>query len=163
MTEALESHIVIERRYRAELAELWALWTTKEGFESWWGPKGFHVEVREMDARPGGRLHYAMIADTPEMVAAMDRMCKPVSTECRGHFSAFVEQEKLALTQVIDFLPGVPAYDSLITVEFRPAADGEVRMIVTLSQMHDATMTDMQRMGFTSQLAKLDDRYGRQG
>jgi uncharacterized protein YndB with AHSA1/START domain len=29
---------VIERTYRATVQELWELWTTKEGFESWWGP-----------------------------------------------------------------------------------------------------------------------------
>ncbi len=35
-----------------------------------------------------------------------------------------------------------------------------VRMIVTLSPMHDANFTQMQREGFTSQLSKLDKRYG---
>jgi hypothetical protein len=74
-----------------------------------------------------------------------------------------VPHQRLALTQAIDFLPGVPAYDSLITVDFLPAGDGEVRMIVTLSQTHDAVMTGMQRQGFTSQLSKLDERYGWQG
>ena len=33
--------VVIERTYRAEVNELWDLWTTKDGFESWWGPQGF--------------------------------------------------------------------------------------------------------------------------
>lgn len=31
--------IVFERTYRARREELWELWTTKEGFESWWGPR----------------------------------------------------------------------------------------------------------------------------
>ena len=37
--------VVIERTYRAQAEELWDLWTTKTGFESWWGPEGFRVEV----------------------------------------------------------------------------------------------------------------------
>jgi uncharacterized protein YndB with AHSA1/START domain len=65
------SPVVLERIYRARLDELWDLWTTKEGFESWWGPEGFRVEVHTIDARNGGRLHYDMIADAPEQVAAM--------------------------------------------------------------------------------------------
>lgn len=32
-------------------------------------------------------------------------------------------------------------------------------MIVTLSQMHDAATTAMQKEGFTSQIFKLDRRY----
>ena len=66
-----EAKVVIERTYRASIEDVWALWTTKEGFESWWGPQGFRSEVHELDARVGGALRYDMIADTPEMVAAM--------------------------------------------------------------------------------------------
>ena len=46
--------VVIERVYRASLSDVWDLWTTKEGFESWWGPQGFRVEVHEIDARSAG-------------------------------------------------------------------------------------------------------------
>ncbi len=43
MTDKIEStaanstmpKTVIERTYRARVEELWDLWTTKEGFESW--------------------------------------------------------------------------------------------------------------------------------
>ena len=69
-----QSSVVVERTYRARLQELWDLWTTKEGFESWWGPEGFRVEVRTLEARTGGALHYAMIADAPEAIAAMKRL-----------------------------------------------------------------------------------------
>src|SRR5256885_13883109 len=71
--------VVVERTYRAPVEELWALWTTKEGFESWWGPEGFRVEVHALDARVGGALHYDMIAATPEMIEAMKRMGRPAS------------------------------------------------------------------------------------
>ena len=163
MTERIESRTVVERRYKATLDELWALWTTKEGFESWWGPEGFRVDVHQLEARASGAIHYDMVADAPEMVKAMKDMGEPVSTPCKGHFSEFRPQERLALTQIIDFLPGVEPYDSLIEVDFIPAPDGHVRMIVTLHQMHDVQTTQMQREGFTSQLSKLDKRYGWQG
>ena len=38
--------IVIERAYDASIKDVWALWTTREGIESWWGPEGFHKEIR---------------------------------------------------------------------------------------------------------------------
>ena len=35
--------VVIERTYQARVEELWELWTTKEGFESWWAPEGCQI------------------------------------------------------------------------------------------------------------------------
>ena len=55
--------IVLERTLRAPIEDLWGLWTTKDGFESWWGPEGFRVEVHKLEARVGGALRYDMIAD----------------------------------------------------------------------------------------------------
>lgn len=62
------------------------------------------------------------------------------------------------LTNVIDFLPGVPKYESHIAVDFIVAGDG-VRMVVTLDAMHSDEFTKMQKDGFTSQLSKLDTRF----
>ena len=74
---AARPKVVIERTYRARVEELWELWTTKEGFESWWGPEGFRVEVHALEARVGGTLHYDMIADAPEQIEAMKQMGQP--------------------------------------------------------------------------------------
>lgn len=159
MNDRIESSIVVERIYRAEPEELWALWTTRDGFESWWGPQGFRADVRTIEPRLDGTLHYDMVADTPEAVAAMEGMGAPTSTECKGRFAEFSPHERLVLKQNIDFLPGVEPYDSVISVDFFPLADGRVRMVVTLGRMHDAATTRMQQEGFASQLSKLDTRY----
>ena len=159
MSERIESNLVIERTYSADVEELWDLWTTKEGFESWWGPQGFRADIRRIEARPGGALHYDMVADTPEMIAAMTQMGHPTSQACNGRFTEFRPHERLVLTQIIDFLPGVKPYDSIMAIDFFPMPEGRVRMVVTLSQMHDAATTKMQKQGFVSQLSKLDERY----
>jgi uncharacterized protein YndB with AHSA1/START domain len=158
-TSAANQKVVVERTYRASVRELWDLWATREGFESWWGPEGFRVEVHAIDPRAGGALHYSMIAEAPEMVAAMRQMGRPVSTETRGRFSEFRPYTRLALTHVIDFVPGVAAYESTTAVDFQPSGD-HVRMILTLDPMHDEQMTRMAAMGLTSQLSKLDKRFG---
>ncbi len=159
MIDPIASSLVIERTYAAKPEELWELWTTKDGFESWWGPQEFRADVHTIEPRQGGALHYDMVADTPEAVAAMEGMGAPTTQPCRGTFSEFRPHERLVLTQVIDFLPGVVPYDSTIAVDFFAAAQGRVRMVITLSQMHDAATTGMQREGFLSQLSKLDKRY----
>ena len=150
--------VVIERTYRAKVGELWELWTTKQGFESWWGPDGFRVEVHTLEARPGGTLHYDMIADSPEMIAAMKQMGRPTAHEARARFTEIRPHERLAITSVIDFLPGVIPYESTIVAEFFPSGE-TVRMVVTLDPMHDEEFTKMATDGFTSQPSKLDKRY----
>ena len=151
--------VVLERTYRARAEELWELWTTKTGFELWWGPGGFRVEVHAIEARVGGALHYDMIADAPEQIAAMKRMGHATSHETRGTFVEIRAHRRLALTHVIDFLPGVTPYESTMVVEFFPSGE-TVRMVVTLDPMHNEEFTKMSTMGFTSQLRKLDKRFG---
>src|SRR5690606_24532174 len=109
-----DAKIVIERAYRADIQDVWDLWTTKEGFESWWGPQGFRVEVHELVAQVGGSLRYDMIADSPEMIAAMQQAGQPTTHATRARFTALVPRERLVITNVIDFLPGVAPYESNI-------------------------------------------------
>jgi uncharacterized protein YndB with AHSA1/START domain len=153
-----ETKVVIERTYRTKIKDVWALWTTKEGFESWWGPQGFRAEVQELDARVGGALRYEMIADSPEMIAAMKQMGRPPSHATRSRFTDVKPHTRLVLTNVIDFLPGVTAYETTIAVDLISVGDS-VRMVVTLDAMHSDEFTKMQKEGFTSQLTKLDKRF----
>ncbi len=158
-SEPSKAKVVIERTYRASLADVWELWTTKEGFESWWGPQGFRADVHELDARVGGTLRYDMVAATPEAIAAMKKMGEETSHAVRSTFVQLARHERLVLRNVIDFIPGVAAYESDITVDFAAVGD-RVRMVVTLDGMHSDEFTKMQKEGFTSQLGKLDQRYG---
>lgn len=156
---APQAAVVVERTYRASIEELWALWTTKAGFESWWGPEGFRVEVRTLEAREGGALEYDMIADAPEAIAAMKNTGQPLSHATRGRFAEFRPHRRLRLVHVIDFVPGSQPYESVIEVDFSAAGD-QARMAVTLHPHLDPHWTKMSVMGFTSQLAKLDQRFG---
>ena len=157
---APQGKLVVERAYRARVEELWALWTTKAGFESWWGPEGFRVEVHTLEARPGGALEYDMIADAPEAIAAMRRMGRPLSHATHGRFAELALHRRLTLAHAIDFLPGVEPYESVIEVEFHPSGE-QVRMVVTLHPHRDPHWTRMSGEGFRSQLTKLDRRFGK--
>lgn len=150
---------VIERTYRARMEDVWELWTTKDGFESWWGPEGFRAEVHALEARVGGALQYDMIADSPETIAAMKQMGQPTSHATRSRFTEVKLHERLVLTNVIDFLPGVEPYESNISIDFSTAGN-TVRMVITLEGMHNDEFTRMQKEGFTSQLTKLEKRFG---
>lgn len=159
-TAAPQAIVVVERTYCASVEDLWALWTTKAGFESWWGPEGFRVEVHAMEARLGGALDYDMIADAPEAIQAMRDMGQPLSHGTHGRFTEFRPHTRLTLVHLIDFVPGSPSYEHTIEVDFRPAADGQARMTVTIHPHLDPHWTGMAVEGFNSQLSKLDRRFG---
>ena len=158
--DAPRQRVVFERTYRARVEELWELWTTKDGFESWWGPQGFRVHVHAIEPYVGGTVHYEMIADAPEEIEAMRQMGRPASHETRGRFTELKPYERLAITHVIDFLPGVAPYDWTMVVEFYLSREN-VRMVITLDPMHDEETMKMSTIGFTSQLTKLDEQLDR--
>lgn len=158
MTRETQTPIILERTYPATARELWDLWTTKDGFESWWGPDGFRAEVHTLDAKVGGVLHYDMIAATSEMIDALAEMGRPASHPTRARFTELEPPRRLVITNTIDFLPGVASYETTITVELIELGD-TTRMVVILSPLHDAEFSQMQGEGMGSQLGKLDRRY----
>jgi uncharacterized protein YndB with AHSA1/START domain len=158
---ATKPKIRVERTYKARVDELWDLWTTKEGFESWWGPEGFRVEVHAIDPRVGGSLHYSMIADTPQMIEEMKKMGRPASDDVHGRFTELQRNERVVIAQMIDFVPGVAPYEFTMAAEFS-ASGGSVRMVVTFDPMHSEEFTKMSQQGFASQVSKLDKRFGTQ-
>jgi uncharacterized protein YndB with AHSA1/START domain len=158
MTKPPKQRITFERTYQAPVEDVWGLWTTKEGFESWWGPEGFTVQVRKLELRVGGELQYAMIATGPEQIEFMKRAGMPLRQETRITFAEIVPQQRLTYTHAVDFVPGVVAYDVATTVEITPGAQG-VKMVIRMDAMHDAVWSDRAEMGWESQLRKLDTMF----
>jgi uncharacterized protein YndB with AHSA1/START domain len=123
----------LERDYRATLEEVWALWTTKEGIESWWGPEGFSVTVQHLDLRPGGEL----------------------ATEVSLAYAEVEHLRRLSYTTSTDFVPDVEPYASTTRVSFSPEPPG-VHMVLSFSPMHDEEWTQRARLGHESELVRLE-------
>ena len=116
------SNVVIERTYSAGLDELWSLWTTQRGFESWWGPKGFTAPVCEFDARLGGRFRIHM--------RAPDGVVHPMT----GRFLEIDRPHRLVFeTAAIDG-GGSPMFEVLNTVTFTGVNGGtEISLIARVT------------------------------
>lgn len=149
-----KSKQVLERTFTASIEDVWALWTTKDGIESWWGPEGFSVKVLKLELRPGGELVYAMSATGPEQIAFMKQAGMPVTTETRIVYDEIVAPRRLKYTNIVGFVPGVEPYENGTLVELT-AAGANVRMVLTLDAMHDETWTQRAVMGWESELGKL--------
>jgi uncharacterized protein YndB with AHSA1/START domain len=147
--------ITLERHYRATLDEVWGLWTTKKGIESWWGPEGFSVTVQQLDLRAGGELRYTMTATAPEQVAFMRQAGMPLATEVVLVYTEVEPRRRLAYSMSTDFVPNVEPYESATRISFAPEPDG-VHMVLTFSTMHDEEWTQRKRMGHESELDRLE-------
>jgi uncharacterized protein YndB with AHSA1/START domain len=147
--------ITIERTYKATIEEVWELWTTKDGIESWWGPEGFRVEVHSLDLRPGGVMLYSMIAVAPEMVEFMKKAGMPTAQKTRITYTEVTPCTRLAYDNWVDFIPGVEPYPSSQLVELFPSG-GSVKMVLTLEPMHSDEWTQRAVMGWESELGKLE-------
>lgn len=146
--------VVLERSYEASPEELWELWTTKEGFEAWWGPEGFAVQVHEIDPKVGGKISYTMMAVGKEQIAFMEQSGQAVSHGTTGVFSAVVPFSELTLRHLIDFIPGVAPYEHDMTVHFY-AEGAMTRMVIHIDPHNSDEWTRMATMGMESQLTKL--------
>ena len=146
--------ITLERVYQAELQDVWDLWTTKDGIESWWGPGGFSVIVRKLDLRPGGEMHYAMMAVDPPQVEFMKKAGMPLTQECRITFTEVDPPRRLAYINLVDFIPGVEQYNVATIVELHQQGDN-IRMTLSLDPMHNDEWTQRAVMGWNSEVDKL--------
>jgi uncharacterized protein YndB with AHSA1/START domain len=146
--------IALERVYQAELQDVWDLWTTKDGIESWWGPGGFAVTVSKLDLRPGGELLYAMTATAPPQIEFMKKAGMPLTQHCRITFTEVVPLRRLAYIHLADFIPGVQPYDVATIVELHQLG-ANVRMVLSLDPMHNDEWTERAVMGWSSELDKL--------
>lgn len=152
---AARAQFSVERTYAATVGEVWALWTTKSGIESWWGPEGFEVKVISLDLCPGGDLVYLMTAVAPEQVAFMKRADMPLTSKCKVTYTEVRPERRLAYKTLTDFVPGVAPYDVSTVAELNEVAGG-VKLVITFDAMHDDVWTARARAGYESQLGKLD-------
>jgi uncharacterized protein YndB with AHSA1/START domain len=153
-TQPARRRVNIERMFTAAIEDVWELWTTKEGIESWWGPDGFDVKVRKLDFRPGGELLYDMTAIAPDQIEFLKKAGMPLTTPSFVTYTEVVPLKRFAFTQLADFIPNVKPYQVAMTVEFDTSPRG-VRMVLTLDAMHDEYWTKLAVMGWESELNKL--------
>jgi uncharacterized protein YndB with AHSA1/START domain len=152
---AARRRITLERTFRASLEDVWELWTTKDGLESWWGPDGFRVEVHELDLRPGGKLRYDMIAVGKEQIDFVTKAGMPVAHPAHATFTEVTPMTRLAYLHSTDFVPGIDPYDVQTLIELFPSNDS-VRMVLSFDAMHDEHWTNMAVQGWKMELDKLE-------
>jgi uncharacterized protein YndB with AHSA1/START domain len=147
--------IRFERVYDASLEDIWALWTTKEGFEEWFAPEGMRVEVSTLKLQVGGALDYVITAVGAEQVAYFTNLKRPHTARVSGRFIEIVHHRRLRIRFDIDFVPGVEPYPYDMVVELGVNA-GQVQMILTVDRHPDPEMMRGAILALNNQLRRFD-------
>jgi uncharacterized protein YndB with AHSA1/START domain len=152
--EQARPRLTLERTFDASVEEVWDLWTTKEGIESWWGPDGFEVEVHRLDLRAGGAMEYSMRATGADQIDYMKKAGMPLITHHQVTFTEVTPRARLAYTALADFIPGVKPYEVKTAIDFKTTPDG-VGIVLSFDAMHDDRWTRLAVMGRESELGRL--------
>ncbi len=158
MAEHVTEKLSFERMYRATLAEVWALWTTKDGLESWFCPDGFTISVTAIDPCPGGALDYVMTAVRQQEVDHMTSVGLPLSNAVHLTFQDVVPQTKLRYVAHVE-IEGTPTYDMETHVTMTQTPQG-VRMVLSVDPMPDPSWNVQFVAGWEEQLDKLGGHLG---
>jgi uncharacterized protein YndB with AHSA1/START domain len=153
-THPARRRVTLERFFDATVEEVWALWTTADGVEAWWGPDGFDVSVRTLDLRRGGAMAYVMTATAPDQVDFMKKAGMTLATEARLTFTEVDPPRRLSYNHLADFISGVEPYLVATRVELE-GTGGRVRMVLTIEAMHDEQWTERAVKGWENQLDNL--------
>jgi uncharacterized protein YndB with AHSA1/START domain len=150
----MKKQITMERVWAYPLGDVWELWTTREGIESWWGPDGFKTKVYQLELRPGGALEYSFTAVGAEQIAFLERAGQPIMSTVRGKYTVVEPMTLVAWNNLTDFIQGVEPYEVETRVELKESARG-VEMTLKFDVMHDERWTQMAKAGWENELEKL--------
>lgn len=151
----MDNAIKLEQIYNTSPENIWQLWTTAEGIESWWAPDGFTVTVDTLELKPGGELIYTMTATAQPQIEFMQSMGMPLSTTSRKTFVEVDEGKKLAYDSLVDFVPNKEPYNFLTVVTLEPIKDDSAKVVMEMQPLHDEEWTSRLVAGRQNELNNL--------
>lgn len=150
----MKKQITMERTWSHPLEDVWELWTTRDGIESWWGPDGFRTKVYMLELRVGGALEYSFTAVAEQQIAFMEKSGQPLTSTVRAKYSVVNPMTQVAWSNLTDFIPGIEPYEVGTWVELKVTGRG-VKMTLKFDVMHDERWTQLAMMGWENELQKL--------
>ena len=130
--------IIIERILQASPQDVWEMWTTKDGLESWWGWEGAEAKVLTLDLRAGGRLEIEVRASVH-----------------RATYTEITPITRIAFLDTFAYDPSVDPYELQATVQFEPVPAG-TRMLFQSDPMHNEEWTKRATMGRAFSFDRLE-------
>jgi len=139
--------LTLQRHYPVAPEKVWRAWTDPEAIKRWWGPGGpdNRVSVAELDVRIGGRFRIVFGGR------------EGTDHEVTGVYVIVQPNRKLGFTWT--WPRTTPERESVVTIEFKRAGNG-TELLFRHEQLHDESVRDGHKRGWTESLAKLEEYLG---
>jgi uncharacterized protein YndB with AHSA1/START domain len=140
--------LVLNRSYAVAPEKVWRAWTDPEAIRRWWGPGGpdNRVAVADLDVRVGGRFRIVFGGKEGN------------DHEVTGIYVVVQPHKKLSFTWT--WPRTTPERESVVTIVFKEVRTNEgqgTELEFKHEQLHDESVRDGHKRGWTESLAKLDD------
>ena len=134
----------LERTYPVAPEKVWRAWTDPEAIKRWWGPGGTdnRVAVADLDVRVGGRFRIVFGGKEGN------------DHEVTGVYVVVQQNRKLSFTWT--WPRTTPERESVVTIVFKAAGKG-TELEFKHEQLHDESVRDGHKRGWTESLSKLDE------
>jgi uncharacterized protein YndB with AHSA1/START domain len=131
--------MVLTRLFDAPVHRVFEAWSTKQGLERWWGPKGLTSSC-EVDFRVGGAYRMVM------------RDAQGGEYPFHGRYTEIIPDEKIAFSSTIEHLDNIEVTTTVTFVE----ENGKTRLTVRQSFPAHEEAARGQMEGWSGSLEKLD-------
>lgn len=115
----------LTRTFDAPRERVFAAWTDPAQFMKWWMPKGFDLEVKQADIRPGGEFHYCQRNAQMAMWGRID-------------YLELVAPERLVFTNGFSDADG-----NLVRAPFSPDFPLQIYNVLTFTEQDGKTVLEM--------------------
>jgi uncharacterized protein YndB with AHSA1/START domain len=113
----------ITRQFNAPRKAVFAAFSKAENLASWWGPKGFDIEVHKLEFQPGGIFHYSM--RTPD------------GSQMWGRFFYIEIEEPERIVFINSFSDEA---GNVVRPPFEDPWPAEIMNVLTLTELEDTTI-----------------------
>ena len=136
--------LTLNRSYPVAPEKVWRAWTDPEALKRWWGPGGpdNRVSVAELDVRLGGRFRIVFGGKEGN------------DHEVTGVYVVVQPNRRLAFTWT--WPRTTPERESVVTIVFKAVGNG-TELEFRHEQLHDESVRDGHKRGWTESLAKLEE------
>jgi uncharacterized protein YndB with AHSA1/START domain len=142
MLETLQ--LQVSKVVRVDRKRAFEAWTRPELLMQWFGPGQMRPSEATVDPRPQGALRFVIQGISP-------RSGQQTTLTFTGIFREVIPGKKLSFDWVVAGDPGEP---TLVTVEFKDAADG-TEVVLTQEKIPNEELLNRNRSGWGGMLEKM--------
>ncbi len=147
--------LVIERKFRSSIDDVWRAFSTADTLKKWWSPKNMTATFISIDFREGGVFRFCFSDESANEFWGRGLYQTMIEPSFFSYLDTFTDPDGNPVPPSYFGMEGDEIVESLVNFEF--ANDGEfISMKMTMDDSYDQAMTDEMAKGWNEMFDKLE-------